>query len=198
MRPAYTALNALATNGLLGASPWIPVDYLQLAFGVGLAVTFSSGATATATVQHTFDDLNQIPSQRAVTVSQTTTVITVTDGGPYAPQGGVYNGLANHGLSAGDYVHLYNTGIPSGDGDYSVATVISPTQYTVTSAVSQSAAGGPSTTVVSARVFNHSSLAALTTRSNGSYAFPIIATRLLLTAYTGGVVVLGVVQGLGH
>ena len=39
------------------ASAWIPVDYKQTPFNIGMGVTLSAGATLTYTVQHTFDDI---------------------------------------------------------------------------------------------------------------------------------------------
>lgn len=42
--------------------------------------------------------------------------------------------------------------------------------------------------------YNHVSLAALVANGDGNYAFPIMATRLNVTAYTGGTATLTVIQ----
>jgi hypothetical protein len=39
-----------------GTTAWIPVDYKQSPFAIGLGVVINSG-TATYTVEHTFDDI---------------------------------------------------------------------------------------------------------------------------------------------
>lgn len=190
MRAVYSNLNSATF------SPWVPVDSLQNAFGIGLGFSVSSGGVLTASVQHTFDDLSS-QGARPVSVTQTTTVITATDLGYQTSLNG-QNGLGGHNLSVGDWVQLTNTGIPSGDGAYSVTTVVSSTQYTLTSQVSQSATGGSSTTVLTARVNNHATLTGVSARASGNYAFPIRAARLLLTAWTSGVATLSVHQGFGR
>jgi len=49
MRPQVIQLSSATT------SAWVPLDYKQSPFNVGLGLTFSG--TATATVEHTFDDV---------------------------------------------------------------------------------------------------------------------------------------------
>src|SRR5271163_2299181 len=104
MRPVYLTLSGAAN----AVTPWVPVDYLQTAFNIGLLFSISSGASLTATVQLTDDDINQ--DGHYVTATQTTTVITVTDLGPTLAQGN-YNGAGTHGLSVGDWVKLESTNI---------------------------------------------------------------------------------------
>lgn len=193
MRPTGVALNGIATSGLLGASPWIDTDYFQTPFCLGMLFSISTGATLTATVQMTCDDMS-IQTQRPVQGSQTTTVITVTDTGPFQPPS--YNGLGGHGLAVGDYVHLFNTGIPSGDGDYTIATVPSATTYTLTSGVSQTATLGPNTTVLAARVFAHPTITGAAARTYASQLSPVMAVRLLIATFTSGVGTLYVNQGM--
>ena len=196
MRPVQIGLNGLPTSGLLGASPWVPIDYLQMAFGVGLGVTVSPvGATLNVSVQHTFDELGP-QALRAATLTQTTTVITVTDTGPTALQG-FGNGLGSHGLAVGDYVKIEGSGFANVDGEYTIATIVSSTQYTLTSAVSQSISSLLFAQVKTARVFAHTSLVNLTARANGSYGFPISAVRLLMNSYSNGTAVLSILQGAG-
>ena len=196
MRPTQIAMNSLPTTGLLGASIWVPIDYLQMAFGVGLGVTVSPvGATLNVSVQHTFDELGP-QALRQVSLTQTTTVITVTDLGPTAIQG-FGQGLGTHGLAGGYYVKIEGSGFANVDGEYTVATITSPTVYTLTSAVSQSISSLLFAQVKTARVFAHGSLINLTARANGSYAFPITAVRLFMNSYSNGTAVLTVVQGAG-
>jgi len=49
MRPQVIQLSSATT------SAWVPLDYKQAPFNVGLGLVFSG--TATATVEHTFDDI---------------------------------------------------------------------------------------------------------------------------------------------
>jgi len=170
----------------VGKAPWLNVDYYQTPPAVTLAGFISSGAVLTWAVQYTCDPLGS-EAQRPVGISQTTTVITVTDVG--TPQMG--NG---HGLSVGDYVNIFGTGVAGVDGEYSVTTVVSATQYTVTSGTSQSVTNS-SGSVISARVFTHATLTGQTVRQTGNFAFPVRACRLQVTAYTSGVATLEIIQG---
>jgi len=199
MRPVYQYVTGPANS----FGPWIPLDYLQTAFAVGLVFSISSGATLTGTVQFTDDDITQ--DGHYVTASQTTTVITVTDTGPtfvqgYGPAGFVSPG---HGLSVGDWVKLESSNLQPNlttatmDGEYAVATVPSATTYTLTSATSQSATAGPFTTAKTARVVNHATLAALAARTAGSQKDPCMAIRLVIPTFTSGVGCLAVIQGMG-
>lgn len=45
------------TVSSVAASAWIPVNYKQTPFNVGLGVVLSAGASLTYTVQHTFDNI---------------------------------------------------------------------------------------------------------------------------------------------
>jgi hypothetical protein len=166
-------------------SPWIPHDYYQTPANIGLAGFISSGATLTYSVQFTLDDLG---ASRAVTISQSTTVITVTDTGPPGNGG-------THGLSVGDYVRIFGTGLVGVDGEYvSVATIVSATQYTVTSGTSQTVVATPAQ-VVTARVFTHAVLTGQTARATGNYTVATRGSRLNVTAYTSGTATLEVLQG---
>lgn len=200
MRPVYQYL--IGTSAL-PVTPWVSVDYLQTAFNLGLLVDVSSGASLTATVQLTDDDITQ--DGHYVTATQTTTTITVTDHGPTLQQGNVNAGAYGHGLSVGDWVKLLSTNIqPTAvaaantmDGEYAVATVVNATQYTLTSAVSQSATAGPFTTASTARVYPHATLAAIAARTASSQQFPVMAVRLLLASWVSGNAALTVLQGMG-
>lgn len=174
---------SLAGNG---NTTWIPHDYYQTPPAITLAGYVSSGAVLTWAVQYTVDDIGA-EGRRSVVVSQATTVITVTDFGP-ANSGG------NHGLSVGDYVSIQGTGLAGVDGEYNVATVVSATQYTVTSGTSQTVAA-TNAFVVTARVFTHATLTGQTGRLTGNYAFPVRGSRLVVTGFTSGVAVLQVMQG---
>lgn len=177
MKPFYR-------QGAIGFSPAIPVDYRSVPLGIGIIGIPSSNATLTWGVQHTLDDPGP-DGAFPVTYSQTTTTITVTDTRQFF-------GVTGHGLSVADSVYL--TGIAgTPDGNYQVATVTSQTVYTVTSAVSQSAAGNA--VAHNFRWDNHVSLVTLTGRQDGNYAFPIRAIRLNISAYTAGYLDLIILQG---
>lgn len=186
MRPQYVSLNAV------GNTPWVPVSHLQWAFGVGIAVTFSTGAALTYTVQHTYDPIDD-SQLRDISASQTTTVITVT--GDLGPPGSSPPGLSlGHGLIVGDdYIIRGTVGM---DGEYTVATVPSATSVTLTDPVSQSIAAQAGK-AKSYRIFNNATLAAQTARGSTNYTTPVTAVRLNVSLYTSGVVTMAVVQGLG-
>lgn len=182
MRPAQVS----AAAGTL-FSPWLNHDYYQTPFCLSLAGYVSTNFVGTGWgVQYTEDSVDQNVA-RHCQISQTGTAITVTDIGPA-------NQLGNHGLIVGDFVELYSTGIGV-DGQYVVATVVSATQYTVTSTVTQTVLGSPNVTVVTARIFPDPTLVTETARAIGTYAFPRRASRLILTAVTAGVVTLHALQG---
>lgn len=177
MKPIYR-------QGAVGFGPAIPVDYRSVAFAVGVMGILSSNATLTWGVQHTLDDPGP-DGAFPVSYSQTTTTITVTDLRSL-------NGVTGHGLSVADSVYL--TGIAgTPDGNYQVASIVSQTQYTVTSAVSQTASGNAA--AHNFRWDNHVSLVNQTTRADGNYAFPVRAIRLNVSAYTAGYIDLIILQG---
>lgn len=51
MRPTSVTVGSATT------SAWIPVDYRQENFGIGIGCVISGGSTLTYKVQHTFDDI---------------------------------------------------------------------------------------------------------------------------------------------
>lgn len=178
--PVEVSLNAN------GSSQWIPHDVWQSPASITLAGFVSSGASLTWAVQYTCDDIQEA---RDVGWSQSTTTITVTDKGPASRKG-------THGLSVSDWVKLTGTGsqgATSVDGEYTVASVVSATQYTVTSGTSQTASG--SARVQSARVFTHAVLTGQTGRLSSNYNSPVKASQLVVTNYVSGVASLEVLQG---
>lgn len=174
MRPTSVILSAV------GASAWIPVQWLAAPMSVGLGCIPSSNATLTYSVQHTFDT----QEFRPVGLSQTATTITVTDQGAPTTGGAVAPG---HGLSVADSVIITRSGMGI-DGAYAVASVTNQTTYTLTSAISQTASNSGATPPLlqSFRVFNHVSLNAQSTRMDGNYAFGVQAVRLNVTALSAG------------
>ena len=180
MRPQEVSL------GGLGVSAWVQHDYYQSPPVITLAGSISSGGVLTWAVQGTADD-PATTSARDVFVSQAGTVITVTDAGPPTR-------LGTHGLSVGDYVSLIGTSQAGVKGEYAVASVLSATQYTLTSAVSQ-AISGLVCQAITCRVFQHPTLTGETARAVGSWTFPIRASRLSVTAWTSGIASLEVLQG---
>jgi hypothetical protein len=58
---AAVATTAIAGTNGVGSSPWVPMNFLgQSPMNIGMAVELVSG-TATFSVQHTFDDPNNLP-----------------------------------------------------------------------------------------------------------------------------------------
>jgi hypothetical protein len=186
--PTYVQLATNTTSDIL------PLDYIQLAFGVGIGLIPSQDAAGppSASVLLTFDDLSS-DAFGYCTISQTTTVITVTDPG-LAVRGGV---------AVGDVVKIRGSGVASGvDGTYAVATAPSPTTYTVTSGVSQSATGGVNSQHAYYRMFAApAALTAQVARASGflshSTTGPVTGIALKLTGRTVGSVTMAVVQGAG-
>lgn len=193
MRPVKVTLN------VAGYSQWIPIDYIESWFGVGVAVILSEDGNLTYSVQHTFDSetINPQNPMDMVTISRTTTVATVTDNGP--------RGIG-HGLTTGDNIIISGSGssvldspkpaFGQGDVGWNVASTPSPTTYTYTVANSGPAADAGNTFVARRRVFTHSTLNALTVRQSGSYNYPVRAIRLRVSAYSAGFVDMVVLQGM--
>lgn len=188
MRPIATRLSAA------GYSPWIPVNRLQLAFGLALNVKFSSNKNLTCSVQYTLDDPNSTSvdagfsaanKTQNFTMSRTTTSLTI--------------GKTNHGLSAGDWAKSWgNGGAPLND-EWAVASITDQNNFVVT--VADAGLTAPSTNgtgwLQAVRVNPHATLASLTADASGNLAFPVWGVRLYVSAYTAGYVDLEVLQGVG-
>lgn len=182
------------------ATPWIKHDYYQDPFCVSLAFYPGSGLAGTFAVQYILDDMSQA-AKRQVLLSQSTTVITIADGGQQILVGGVTAAGAlntslqspGHGLAVADYVELAESG--QFDGGWPVVTVPDAQHYTFTSLLSQTVAAY----IVSARsgrVQPHATMTGMTARTSGNYAFPVWASRLVCTAFTSaGVGYLVAMQG---
>jgi hypothetical protein len=187
MRPTIQTLAAV------GYGAWIPLDYLQPAFGIGICAIPSSNFSGTYSVQHTFDDLSS-NSQRSVKLSQSGTTITVTDPGyPKTPGGG-----QGHGLSANDSVVIIGSGTAvSLDATYAVQSITNQTTYTLTAAASATATSAPGCKLNALRVSTNSVINGITTntRTDSNYAFPVRACRLYVSAMTAGYIDLVVLQG---
>lgn len=166
-----------------GNSTWTPINYLQNTFGIGLAVILSSGASLTATVQHTHDD-PAIDRRHIISIARAGTVATVTD--------------ALHGLSVGDSAVITGSGDTNLDGDREVATVVDVNTYTYTVVNTGATASSVNTYAQNFRVFNHAVLVNLTARADSNYAFPFQAVRLRLPTYSSGRCELLITQGMGR
>lgn len=182
---------ALAGNG---SSLWVNHDTYQTPPAITLAGFVTPAAVLTWAVQYTCDDIGP-GALRPVQLSQTTTVITVTDSGPnLLSASGIALAPFGHGLSVGDWYKLQGTGIANVDGEYAVTTVPTPNTLTLTSLVSQTVSSSIGQ-AVSARVFPHATLTGQTARATGNYAFPVKASRLVVSGYTSGTAFLEVLQG---
>lgn len=197
MRPVRVTLNAA------GYSQWVPIDYIESWFGVGLGVALSEDGNLTYSVQFTFDDprIDTSDSTSLVTISRTTTVATVTDSGPLG---------IGHGLTTGDSVLIKGSGsanldsavgaggvAPFGQGDIGLNVASTPSISTFTYAVANSGAtaDGGNAHIARMRVFNHFTIATQTTRQNGSLNYPVKAVRLYVSLYTAGFADLTILQG---
>lgn len=173
------------TQGAAGASGWLVLDYLQRPFNVALLASLSFDGNLTYSVQHTPDNPNSFKGNTVVSLTRTTTVATLT------------MSLA-HGLSVGDALVIVGGGDANLEGNQTVASVTSATVLTYTVANTGATVGKVTTQAVLLRVFNHDFLVAQTARADGNYAFPVWATRVIVTAYTAGSVTLEVLQGYGR
>ena len=194
MRPVRVTLNAA------GFSQWVPIDYTEAWFGVGIAVVLSEDGNLTYTVQHTFDSMDPLDyiSNNAVTIARAGAVATVTDTGPLG---------IGHGLSVGDSVLISSSGSPAvldsqpplwGNGTlgWNVATTPTPTTYTYAVANSGPTSDNGNAKAARLRVFP-STLAAQTARGTVTYNYPVRGIRLYVSAYTAGFVDMLVLQGVG-
>lgn len=194
MRPISQRLSAP------GITPWIPLDYIECPFLVGLFVNPSSGSTLLADVQLSADNpwldsttLNNSPTsppasqgnKRFVTITRAATTATVTD--------------PLHGLSTGDSIIVEGAGAPFDTAvnasQQATITFVDQNTYTYTVANSGATVSAAGARLGSLRVFNHATLAAVAARANGSIAFPVRACRLNAGTVTGGTVDLVVLQG---
>lgn len=179
MRPAL-----LAQTGT-GQTSWSPIDYAEVAFGIGLGLAFSTDSNLTASVDYTFSDTG--PEHRHnVSISQATTVATVTDWG--------HNGKG-HQLLTGDSADIQASGIGI-DGEYTV-TVTNNHTYTFTAGISQTTVSVPDCNAIDLRVYTHPTLQGLTARAAGNFAWPIRAVRLRVSSGTTGYAYLDIIQGHG-
>lgn len=168
-----------------GASPWIPLSYLQNPFSVTLAAAFESGGSGTYKVQHTPDDPQNLRQVTSITRSGTTA--TVTD--------------PAHGLATNDNLQVFGSGDANLDTTPGLGvdvTVVDANTYTYTVANSGATAAKVTAKVVTLRVFDHPVMAALTARQDGNYAFPVQAARIRVTTPGAGTLDLTAIQGEGR
>lgn len=181
-----------------GNSQWIPINYIETAFAIGLGVIPWSTATGVSyTVQHSFDDLDQSKvAGNVIQITRAAAVATVFDSGP--------DGLG-HGMVTGDNVIITGSGPPfdtlrtgvgiqTGDLGADI-TVTDNTHYTYAVANSGATADNGNATIRRMRVFPHATLVTLAIRADGNYAFPVRAIRLKAITLTAGAIDLLVLQG---
>ena len=172
------------TLAAAAAGSWLPLNVKQTPFSVSVAVLFNSAASGiTYTVQHTFSPLD---TRQKANISRAGTTVTVTT-------------KDHHGLSTNDSVIIQNantlTGAVGLDGTYTV-TVSSATVFTYTSGTNGTVTYGLyDAEITPLVVFNHADLVNKTAAADGNYAFPCMATRLNVSAYTAGDVTFRVIQG---
>lgn len=187
------------TLSAAGDSGWIaPGPMLLTPSGLGLALTFTSNANLTASVQYTYDD--PIQDLRPVTINRAATVATITDPG--------------HGLNVGDNVQISQDPsgtfgpVPTPQGgpvqlpsSYDIASIVDQNNYTVT--VANAGSVGPVVAFLqSFRVFTHPTMGNQAgtppARIDGGFNWQIGAYRLKVSAYTAGSATLSGQQGKGY
>jgi hypothetical protein len=189
----------LTLNGP-GATPPIPVNYMQPNFNVAVGVLPSAAAAAlTCSAQVCMDDQS---IKRQVTWTQAANTVTITDG--IQPQGKGSASLPTaqnpHGLVTGDTINIEgtgtggNVGFTSFDGNYSV-TVISPTQYTITVVPSQTVAAGVADVIPQRWQTSTAVPLATATRLFANILQPITAVRFVVATLTTPSVDFLVIQG---
>ena len=72
------------TVSAAGSSRWVPVDYKQTPFNIGMGVKLSAGANLTYTVEHTFDDIQDSSVTPVAFPNSGLTARTANDDGNYA------------------------------------------------------------------------------------------------------------------
>jgi pyruvate/2-oxoacid:ferredoxin oxidoreductase beta subunit len=173
------------TASALGPSPWLPVSYYQNPFSVSLFASLSPDASGiTYKVQHTPD--NPQAMRQPTSVTRVGTVATVVD--------------PNHRLATGDCVMVFNSGDANLDtvvGQGADVTVIDVNSYSYVVANTGALVAKPTVQIITLRVLDHPLMAG-TTRMDGNYAFPVMAVRVRITAFTAGSVNLRVIQGAGR
>jgi hypothetical protein len=78
MRPVVRTLTGA------GVSTWIPVDYRQAPFEIGIGVALSAGANLTYSVEHTFDNIQDPSVTPKAHCNEGLTSKTASDDGNYA------------------------------------------------------------------------------------------------------------------
>jgi hypothetical protein len=192
MRPVKITMNAA------GYSQWVPIDYIESWFGIGVGVILSEDGNLTYGVQYTFDEFTaDVQGLVSIAIARSGTTATVTDAGQYG---------IGHGLSVGDSVIVSGTGSTQLDSQaptwgtggplgWNVASTPSPTSYTYTCANAGPAADQGVTRVIRLRVFT-STLTAQTTRGTVTFNYPVRAVRLYVSSYTAGFADMIVLQGM--
>lgn len=182
------SLTAAVSGGVFAGAitPWLRFDYYTVPFNLALLVSQDNGGANTLALDYVVDDISN-GAAHPVSLTQATTVITVTDWGPQI----AYGAGLGHGLAVGDLVTL--SGTQSGiDGTYSVASVTSASVYTLTAAGSQTLAltqaqvitGKAITAGSTGDKIIGSSGAGITTRTGLPVSTPILAARLRCTTFS--------------
>lgn len=193
MRP--TRVQVTSTQLL---SPIIPVNYLQVSFGIGLYVSLSfDAATVNYTVFHTPDDTGPEGAQVA-SIARVGTTATATFLQPHRLQTNDMIIVFSSGSTNLDSQLYSAPGAPGGQPLPYLVTVTSPTVLTYTVANAGATADGGNAKINCFRMFPHASLAAQTARADGNYAFSVRGTMLRANTLSAGTLYLDVLQGLGR
>ena len=184
--PIKQTVTPTAAGGAFG--PWIPLDYTQRPFNVALMVSLSSDAAGiTYSVEYTPDNPNQGKSTRnnLVSLLRAAAVATAVFANP-------------HGVVTGDALKVYNSGDPNLDGDQAITAAPSITSLQYACGNTGLLVASPYVEAIPIRVYPHATLVALAAKAAGNFAFPCMACRLHITAWTAGSATLEVIQGYGR
>ncbi len=165
------------TASRAGPTAWVPVDYRQNAFNIGMGCYISSGASLTYKVEHTFDSPYDLVPFTGTRITTTATAI-----------------IPAHKLVVGDTILANGAGAPF-DGRYLVASVVDANTITYTVANSGETVTAPGSMINLTRAFDDATITAKTGNAQGSTNFPIRAIRLNVTTYSSGNVTLTIIQG---
>lgn len=174
-----------------GVSQWIPVDWVQASFAIGVNCNCQGGGTYSYKLQHGYSD--SVLDTVHVNITRSTTTATIV-----FPSGvnGDGESVPGHGLKVGDNLQIFAAGAPF-DGSNDVASVVDTHTVTITVANSGLTAS-PLNIAYAKKVYveDDATIASGTTGSKeASVTVPCFAIRLNAATVTSGQIMLTVGQG---
>lgn len=176
------------TVGSATFSNWIPLNTKKPYFATALFVGLTGTVNLTYSVQH---------------------AVPTNTGGDHKPMSGNDMGVLtkltrssttatliwpDHGMTTSDSIVVQGASTEM-NGTFAIASIVDADTLTYTVTDAGDTVAGDGFQVMLLKVYNHASLAALTTAANGNYSFPVPFVRLNVTSYTSGKATLVVVSG---